>query len=119
MTAQYFHGKRSGFIFIDLVVYFLAMTVNNDILQAQADILNTEVVRPVIVETTALGAAYVAGLAVGFWGSIDDIKSQWKENKRFVPQKSFVNEFKKWKRAVRRTMFWEGDEDPIMDISMI
>eukprot|EP00943_MAST-04B_sp_MAST-4B-sp1_P001612 g1612.t1 len=90
------------------------MTVNNDILQAQADILNTDVVRPVIVETTALGAAYAAGLAIGFWESIDDIKSQWKENKRFAPQTSFVNEFKKWKRAVRRTMYWEGDEDPIM-----
>ena len=93
------------------------MTVNDDILQAQADILEIEVVRPVIVETTALGAAYVAGLAVGFWGSIDDIKSQWKENKRFKPDKSFANEFRKWKKAVRRTMFWEGDEDPIMAVT--
>jgi glycerol kinase len=87
------------------------MTVNNDIMQAQANILETEVVRPTIVETTALGAAYAAGLAVGFWGSLGEISNQWKQDVLFKPEKSFASEYGKWKRAVRRTMFWECDEE--------
>lgn len=58
---------------------------NNYLMQFQADILDTNVVRPTCVETTAKGAAYLAGLAVGFWGSIDEIKAQWAIDKTFVP----------------------------------
>ena len=86
------------------------MTVNEDIMQAQADILGTEVVRPVIVETTALGAAYAAGLAIDYWTSLAEIETQWKKDRVFVPAKSFADEYGKWKRAVRRTQYWECDE---------
>ncbi|MDO4216003.1 MAG: glycerol kinase GlpK [Bacteroidales bacterium] len=61
---------------------------NNYLMQFQSDILNTNVVRPTCVETTAKGAAYLAGLAVGFWGSIDEIKAQWAIDKTFVPAMS-------------------------------
>lgn len=61
---------------------------NNYLMQFQSDILNTNVVRPTCVETTAKGAAYLAGLAVGFWGSIDEIKAQWAIDKTFAPSMS-------------------------------
>lgn len=61
------------------------MTVNNTLMQFQADVLDVEVVRPEVVETTALGAAFAAGLAVGFWGSLDELRSLWREQHRFAP----------------------------------
>ena len=60
-------------------------TINNDLLQFQSDILHTAVVRPQVTETTALGAAYLAGLATGYWSSIDEIQQQWKVDRRFEP----------------------------------
>jgi glycerol kinase len=54
-------------------------------MQFQSDVLNTKVVRPVVTETTALGAAYLAGLAVGFWKSIDELQQQWQVQKIFSP----------------------------------
>lgn len=80
---------------------------NNLLMQFQADILGTTVIRPKITETTALGAAYLAGLATGYWQSIDHIKSQWEAETRFsplaLPEK--VNELKEgWAEAVRRTL---------------
>ena len=60
-------------------------TINNGLLQFQSDILNTVVVRPQVTETTALGAAYLAGLATGYWNSIDEIQQQWKVDRRFEP----------------------------------
>jgi glycerol kinase len=60
-------------------------TVNNMLMQFQADLLQTSVVRPTTVETTALGAAYLAGLAVGFWGSVDEIQSIWEKDRVFEP----------------------------------
>ena len=59
---------------------------NNLMMQFQADVLDTKVVRPVTTETTAMGAAYLAGLAVGFWGSLEEVKRQWKAEKAFEPQ---------------------------------
>lgn len=61
-------------------------TVNNMLMQFQADLLQTAVVRPTTVETTALGAAYLAGLAVGFWSSVDDIQSIWQKDRVFSPE---------------------------------
>src|SRR6202011_2383666 len=58
---------------------------NNTLMQFQADLLGVPVVRPAITETTALGAAYFAGLAVGYWSSVDEITGQWKVDRRFVP----------------------------------
>ena len=60
-------------------------TVNNHLMQFQSDILNTKVVRPKITETTALGAAYLAGLAVGYWKNIEEIQKQWQVDKAFSP----------------------------------
>ena len=59
---------------------------NNLMMQFQADVLDTKVVRPVTTETTAMGAAYLAGLAVGFWGSLEEVKRQWKAEQSFTPQ---------------------------------
>ncbi len=78
-------------------------TVNNLLMQFQADILETKVVRPKITEVTALGAAYLAGLAIGFWGSIEEIGKQWKINQSFTPNES-VNKEKEisgWNKAVK------------------
>ena len=80
-------------------------TRNNFLCQFQADILGIPVVRPVITETTALGAAYLAGLAVGFWKNEKEIASQWQEEKRFEPQmKKSERErlYEGWKEAVAR-----------------
>ncbi len=79
-------------------------TVNNALLQFQSDLLNTKVVRPQITETTALGAAYLAGLATGYWSSIDELQQQWKVNHSFEPQmnKETRDALKnKWARAVK------------------
>src|SRR5213079_2923482 len=61
-------------------------SVNNFLMQFQADILGRPIVRPVDVETTALGAAYLAGLAVGFWKSVEEIESFWRADRRFDPR---------------------------------
>ena len=80
---------------------------NNLLMQFQADILGTAVIRPTVTETTALGAAYLAGLAVGYWESIDHIKSQWGVESRFNPVASpeDVASLKEgWADAIRRTL---------------
>ena len=80
---------------------------NNLMMQFQADILGTDVVRPVVTETTALGAAYLAGLAVGFWGSLDELKQQWKAERVFSPQATSAEVGKAvegWKQAIKRTL---------------
>src|SRR5665811_2593191 len=61
-------------------------TVNNQLMQFQSDLLQTKVVRPKITETTALGAAYLAGLAVNYWSNIKEVKQQWQMDKSFSPQ---------------------------------
>jgi glycerol kinase len=84
-------------------------TANNLLMQFQSDILQVPVVRPKVYETTALGAAYLAGLAVGFWKSIDDIQQQWQTDKRFEPsmpadKKTIL--LKGWQRAVNASIVW-------------
>lgn len=84
-------------------------TVNDLMMQFQSDILSVKVLRPEIIETTALGAAYLAGLAVGFWDSIDAISSQWRVSGSFVPQKN--DEWRKtqlgrWHKAVKAVLHW-------------
>ena len=83
--------------------------VNNLLMQIQADALRTKVVRPKVTETTALGAAYLAGLATGFWKSIDEVKQQWQEERVFKPGSDKV-QFQKvidnWKKAVNRSRNW-------------
>ncbi|MFN3950001.1 glycerol kinase GlpK [Microbacterium sp.] len=89
------------------------MTANDELMQFQADILGVPVVRPVVAETTALGAAYAAGLAVGFWGSLDDLRANWQEDKRWEPDMDSDErdrELRLWKKAVTKSMDWV-DED--------
>ena len=85
---------------------------NNLLMQFQADILGTRVDRPEIIETTALGAAYLAGLAVGFWSSKEELASRWLLNRRFEPEmeeEKRAKLYKGWLKAVERTKDWEED----------
>ena len=80
---------------------------NNLLMQFQSNILDTEVLRPEVTETTALGAAYLAGLAVGYWKDIDEIRSQWRVDRTFVPggnSEEVARSLKGWKDAVQRTI---------------
>ena len=82
---------------------------NNLLMQFQADILNTEVERPKIVETTALGAAYLAAFAVGFWKR-EEINENWQLDTTFRPEMEEAKQaklYKGWQKAVERTMGWE------------
>ena len=85
------------------------ITANSLCMQMQADIMGIDITRPLIGETTALGAAYAAGLAVGFWSSQDEVKKQWQQSRRWSPTStSEVREsgYKQWKKAVERTLNW-------------
>jgi glycerol kinase len=87
-------------------------TVNNGLMQFQSDLLQTDVIRPETTETTALGAAYLAGLAVKYWVDIDEIKKQWKMDRRFSPQLKTSETallVKGWYRAVKATKAWADD----------
>ena len=78
---------------------------NNLMMQFQADILGTSVIRPEVTETTALGACYLAGLAVGFWGSLDEIRSQWQAERTFTPSGEDMSGVKAgWADAISRTL---------------
>ncbi|NUT53725.1 MAG: glycerol kinase GlpK [Saccharothrix sp.] len=85
------------------------MVVNELLMQFQADILGVPVIRPVVNETTALGAAYAAGLAVGFWESEDDIRQNWAQDKQWDPamdDEDRARTYAEWKKAVTRTFDW-------------
>lgn len=85
------------------------MVRNELLMQFQADVLGVPVIRPTFTETTALGAAYAAGLAVGFWSGIDELRAHWGQDKVWVPAiPSPVREqyYRDWKRAVTRTFGW-------------
>jgi glycerol kinase len=85
------------------------ITANSLCMQMQADIMGIDITRPLIGETTALGAAYAAGLAVGFWSSQDEVKKQWQQSRRWSPTSTnAVREagYKQWKKAVERTLNW-------------
>ena len=87
-------------------------TVNNLLMQIQSDLLNISVVRPEITETTALGAAYLAGLGVGFWSNTADIQSQWAAERTFSPQLDDAERKTadhRWQRAIRATLNWAED----------
>jgi len=84
--------------------------VNNLLMQFQADILGVAVQRPKVAETTALGAAYLAGIAVGFWKSAEEVAEQWAIDRTFEPKMSEDQRnslYKGWKRAVERSLNWE------------
>ena len=84
-------------------------TVNNTLMQLQADVLGVPVVRPVVAETTALGAAYAAGLATGFWKDLDDLRQNWKKDRQWEPTWSADQRdqaYAGWEKAVERTLNW-------------
>jgi glycerol kinase len=84
-------------------------TANDALMQLQADILGVPVSRPVVAETTALGAAYAAGLATGFWADTDELRANWREDRRWEPQWTDdrrEDAYAGWKKAVERTLDW-------------
>jgi glycerol kinase len=88
-------------------------TINNSLMQFQADILHVDVVRPKITETTALGAAYLAGLATGYWGDLDEITKQWQVERVFSPvlkPQETVDVINEWHRAVRAACAWADNK---------
>jgi glycerol kinase len=88
------------------------MVVNDLLMQFQADILNREVVRPVIQETTALGAAYAAGLAVGFFSGLDELRAKWAVDRTWKPSMGEAQReasYRRWKKAVTRSFDWVED----------
>jgi glycerol kinase len=88
-------------------------TANDTLLQFQADILGVPVVRPVVAETTALGAAYAAGLAVGFWSGLDQLRANWQEDRRWEPAMAADERERldrNWKKAVSKTLDWVDDD---------
>jgi len=85
------------------------ITANALCMQMQADIMGIDITRPLITETTALGAAYAAGLAVGFWKDTDEVKKQWKQSRRWSPTSSAEDRatgYAGWKKAIERTLNW-------------
>ena len=88
-------------------------SANNFLMKFQADILGVPVRRPQVLETTALGAAYLAGLAVGFWKDQDEIKAKWAEDKEFtssMKEEDRIKKYRGWKKAVKRSMNWENQD---------
>jgi glycerol kinase len=88
------------------------MVYNELLMQFQADILGVPVIRPQVAETTALGAAYAAGLAVGFWKNLEDLRSNWAKDKEWDPkmaEEERAKQYKGWKKAVTRTFDWLED----------
>ncbi|GEA84968.1 glycerol kinase GlpK [Cellulomonas gelida] len=89
------------------------MIANEALMQFQADILGVDVVRPKIAETTALGAAYAAGIAVGYWSGEQDVIDNWAEDKRWTPQMDTDErdrQYRLWKKAVTKTFDWVDDD---------
>lgn len=89
------------------------MTANETLMQFQADMVGVPVVRPVVAETTALGAAYAAGIAVGFWQGEQDVIDNWAEDKRWTPNMEDAErdrQLRLWKKAVTRTFDWVDDD---------
>jgi glycerol kinase len=85
------------------------MVFNDTLMQFQADILDVPVIRPTVAETTALGAAYAAGLAVGYWSAIEDLRDNWQVHKTWQPQMEAAQRerlYHGWKKAVERTFNW-------------
>ena len=100
--------KDSG-VHLDVLKVDGGVTANELCMQLQANILGVPVSKPVVAETTALGAAYAAGLAVGFWSTTDELRENWNEDKRWQPEWSEEQRatgYKGWKKAVERTLDW-------------
>ncbi|MGV8911082.1 MAG: glycerol kinase GlpK [Rhodoglobus sp.] len=89
------------------------MVANSALMQFQADILNIPVVRPVVAETTALGAAYAAGLAVEYWSGLDELREKWSEGERWEPQMADDERqrlLRNWRKAISKTLDWVNED---------
>jgi len=89
------------------------MTSDNLLMQFVADVLDTPVVRPMVAETVSLGAAYAAGLSVGYWPDLDSLRRNWHRAARWMPRMTATTrdrEYGNWKRAVQRTFDWIVDQ---------
>ena len=94
---------------IDVLKVDGGMTADDTLMRIQADLLGIPVVRPEVAETTALGAAYAAGLAVGFWSGLDELRANWREDRRWEPTTDAAERaerLRQWRRAVERTFDW-------------
>jgi glycerol kinase len=90
------------------------MTANNLLMQFLADVLDVPVVRPIVAETVSLGAAYAAGLAVGFWPSVDSLRANWHKAAEWLPSMDGAARdkgYRKWRKAVARTVDWVDEDD--------
>jgi glycerol kinase len=90
------------------------MTANNLLMQSLADVLDVTGVRPNVAETPSLGAAYAAGLAVGFWSDTDEIRANWHKAAEWHPAMdpaARAKGYRKWRKAVERTMDWVDEDD--------
>jgi glycerol kinase len=88
--------------------------VNNMLMQFQSDLLQVPVMRPKTTELTALGAAYLAGLAIGFWKNIDELKNHWSLDKEFFPtmqKDQSIKMYKKWTKAVEISQLWQDHKE--------
>ena len=105
--------KKDSGVDLNMLKVDGGMTVNELLMQFQADILEVPIVRPVIRETTALGAAYGAGLEIGYWHSLDELKSKWAADREWKPQIDPEKKAKlcaRWKKAVTKSMGWIDPE---------
>jgi len=87
-------------------------TKNDLLMQFQSNLLNCKVIRPNVVETTALGAAYLAGLAVGYWNSVEEIQQLWKSEKEFTPdadRSGIKKAIHGWRKAIHAAQAWTDD----------
>ncbi|MEV0145415.1 MULTISPECIES: glycerol kinase GlpK [unclassified Nonomuraea] len=101
--------RQDSGVTLDVLRVDGGVTANDLCMQIQADVLGVPVSKPVVAETTALGAAYAAGLAVGFWKSTDELKQNWQEDRRWEPSWSQERRdagYATWKKAVTRTLDW-------------
>jgi glycerol kinase len=90
------------------------MTANNLLMQSLADVLGVPVARPLVAETPSLGAAHAAGLAVGFWTDVEELRGQWHKAAEWIPSMDEAERergYRKWRKAVARTMDWVDDDD--------
>jgi glycerol kinase len=96
------------------------MTANNLLMQFLADVLDVPVVRPIVAETVSLGAAYSAGLAVGYWPDLESLRANWHKAAEWLPSmdpKRRERDYRKWHKAVQRTMNWIDDgEDELAEL---
>jgi len=101
--------EQDSGVHLDVLKVDGGVTANDLCMQIQADVLGVPVSRPVVAETTALGAAYAAGLATGFWSTTDELRANWNESKRWEPQATEEARsagYRGWKKAVERTLNW-------------